>query len=115
MIPAAGSFWYVRPSNSLRRLILKWMGSPSPHQNQSKRRVSMVTFEINTSSTIPPSNTMKARPRFEFVMLTLLMVTRRTALLLPSQNLIALDDDDSRQLVTVTFSVGRTGPQLSVE
>ena len=44
-------------------------------------------------------------------MMMLLMVTWRTALLLPSQNLMALDDEERRQLVTVTFSVGSTGPQ----
>ena len=75
----------------------------------------MVTLSITTSSTMPPSNTMKARPRLELVMMTLLMVTWRTALLLPSQNLMALDDDERRLLVTVTFSVGRTGPQAVVE
>src|ERR1035437_2984624 len=115
MMPAAGSFAYVRPSSSLRRLMLKWMGSPSPHQNQSNRRVSMVTFAITTSSTMPPSKTIKARPRLELVMTTLLITTWRTALLLPSQNLIALDDDDRRLLVTVTFSVGTTGPPALVE
>ena len=58
---------------------------------------------------------MKARPRLELVMMMLLMVTWRTALLLPSQNLMALDEDDRRLLVTVMFSVGRTGPQMGVE
>jgi len=115
ILPAAGSFARFSPSISLRRLILKWIGSPSPHQNQSNRRVLMVTFEITTSSTTPPSNTMNASPRLEFVITTLSMVTRRTALELPSQNLIALDDDENRQFVTVTFSVGSAGPQISAE
>src|SRR5271165_6706521 len=115
MMPGGGSLARFEPSTSLRRLMLKRIGSPSPHQNQSKRRVSMVTFEITTSSTRPPSNTMKASPRLELVMVTLLITTRRTAFELPSQNLMALDDEERRQFVTVTFSVGSTGPQLSVE
>src|ERR1022692_4528091 len=41
------------------------MGSPSPHQNQSWRRHSMVRFESTTSLTYPPSKTMKAMPRFD--------------------------------------------------
>jgi hypothetical protein len=39
-------------------------------------------------------------------------VTRRTALQLPSQNFSALEAEDSLQLVTVTFSVGKAGPQI---
>src|SRR5437764_10846802 len=68
------------------------MGSPLPHQNQSKRSVLITTFEITTFSTTPPSYTMKASPRFECVITTLLIVTLRTATELPSQNLIALDE-----------------------
>ena len=48
-------------------------------------------------------------------MTMLSMATWRMAFELPSQNLIALDDEDSRQFVTVTFSVGRAGPQISEE
>jgi hypothetical protein len=40
------------------------------------------------------------------------MVTRRTALELPSQNFSALEAEDGLQLVTVTFSVGNAGPQI---
>src|SRR6185503_4086087 len=87
--------------SSLRLITLKWSGSPSPHQNQSKRLHSMVQLEMTTFSTTPPSKTMKKMPRLELVMTQLLIVTLRMALKLQSQNLMALDDDDSRQLVTV--------------
>ena len=53
---------------------------------------------------------MKAMPRLESVMTQLSIVTLRMATSLPSQNLMALDDDDKRQLVTVMFSQGRAGP-----
>src|SRR4051794_9984885 len=99
-------------TGTVRRLILKCSGSPSPHQNQSKRRVSTALLDKTTSSTIPPSNTMKAIPRLELVITILLMLTRRIALALPSQNLMALEADDKRQLVTVTFSTGKAGPQM---
>ncbi len=113
--PAGGSLSRLVPSTSLRRLILKWSGSPSPHQNQSNRRVSITMFEMATSSTIPPSNTMKARPRLELVMTRLSIATRRIAFELPSQNFNALDAEDNRQLVTVTFSTGNAGPQIAAE
>jgi hypothetical protein len=58
---------------------------------------------------------MKASPRFELVITTLLITTWRIALLFPSQNLMALDDDESLLLVTVTFSVGNAGPQIPLE
>jgi hypothetical protein len=58
---------------------------------------------------------MNAKPRFEFVMTMLLIATFRIAFELPSQNLIALEEEESRQLVTVTFSVGNAGPQMSAE
>src|SRR6266576_3516035 len=85
------------------------MGSPLPHQNQSKRSVLITTFEITTFSTTPPSYTMKASPRFECVITTLLTVTLRTATELPSQNLIALDEDERRQFVMVMFSLAFGG------
>ena len=37
---------------------------------------------------------MKARPRFEFVITQLSMATRRTQFWMPSQNLIALEEED---------------------
>ena len=61
----------------LRRLTLKWSGSPSPHQNQSWRTHSIVRFESTTSLTKPPSKSMKAMPRLEPVMTQLSMVTLR--------------------------------------
>src|SRR5271165_4388809 len=62
------------PSTSLRRLMLKCSGSPSPHQSQSKRRVSIVSLDSTMSSTIPPSNTINAIP-------LLLLLGRRYRLL----------------------------------
>jgi hypothetical protein len=58
---------------------------------------------------------MNAMPRFDAVMTELSMVTRRTQLLFPSQNFTALEADESRQLVTVMFSHGSAGPQISAE
>jgi len=58
---------------------------------------------------------MNAMPRFELVMTVLSIVTLRMALEFPSQNLIALDADDRRQLVTVIFSQGSAGPQTGEE
>jgi hypothetical protein len=89
---------------------LKWMGSPSPHQNQSNGLHSIVRLVITTFSSVPPSNTIKAMPRFEPVITQLSMVTLRMATSFPSQNLSALDAEVSRQLVTVMFSQGRGGP-----
>src|ERR1700691_6095300 len=108
--PAGGSGPCDTPSTSLRRLMLKWMGSPSPHQNQSWRRHSMVRLESTTSLTYPPSNTISAMPRLESRITVLSTVTCRMQFILPSQNFRALDADDSRQFVTVMFSHGRGGP-----
>jgi hypothetical protein len=58
---------------------------------------------------------MNASPLFEFVMTQLSIVTFRTAFMFPSQNLIALEADESRQLVTVIFSHGRAGPYQFIE
>ena len=76
---------------------------------------SMVRSEMTTFSTTPPSKFMKARPRLELVMTQLLMVTLRTAFMLPSQNLMALEAEDRRQLLTVMFSQGRAGPNQFME
>src|SRR6266480_5364650 len=51
MDPAGGSFCRDVPSTSLRRLMLKWIGSPSPHQNQPWRVHSIVRLESTTSLT----------------------------------------------------------------
>ena len=48
-------------------------------------------------------------------MTQLSMVTLRMPAMLPSQNLIALEAELSRQLVTVMFSHGRAGPNQSIE
>jgi hypothetical protein len=58
---------------------------------------------------------MNARPRLEFVITQLSIVTRRTQFWFPSQNLIALDDEVRRQFVTVMSSQGRAGPNRFVE
>ena len=55
---------------------------------------------------------MKAMPRLESVMTQLSMVMLRMAFMLQSQNLMALEEDDSRQLVTVMFSQGSGGPKM---
>src|SRR5512139_1923921 len=107
ILPIGGSLDLSRlASISLRRIRLKWIGSPSPHQYQSKRTQLTVRLESTTFSTTPPSKTMKAMPRLELVMTQLSMVTLRMATRLPSQNLIALEAEDRRQLVTVIFSQG---------
>ena len=43
------------------------------------------------------------------------MVTFRTATELPSQNLIALEEEERRQLVTVMFSQALGGPPEAAE
>ena len=48
-------------------------------------------------------------------MTQLSMVTLRTATELPSQNLIALDDEERRQLVTVILSQAFGGPPEAAE
>ena len=68
---------------------------------------------MTTSSTSPPSKVMNAMPRLESVMTQLSIVTFFTRALLPSQNLIALEAEESLQLVTVMFWHGRAGPQTS--
>src|ERR1035438_4878374 len=88
------------------------MGSPSPHQNQSWRRQSMVRFESTTSLTYPPSKTMKAMPRFDPVITVLSTVTCRMQFMFPSQNFNALEAEESRQFVAVMFSQGSAGPQI---
>ena len=114
--PAGGSFsQFTCGWTSLRRLMLKWKGSPSPHQNQSCRTQSMVTSEMTTSLTYPPSNTIKARPRLESVMTQFETVTRRTQFMLPSQNFKADEAEDSRQFVMVMFSQGSAGPNQFIE
>ena len=75
----------------------------------------MVRLEMTMFSTTPPSKFMKAMPRLDSVMTQLSMVTLRTAFMLPSQNLMALEAEDSRQLVTVMFSQGRAGPNQFME
>ena len=77
--------------------------------------VSMVRLDRTMFSTAPPSKVMKAMPRFELVMTQLSMVTLRMPAMLPSQNLMALEAELSRQLVTVMFSQGRAGPNQSIE
>jgi hypothetical protein len=48
-------------------------------------------------------------------MLQLSIVTLRTQFMFPSQNLIALDAEESRQFVTVMFSHGSAGPNQFME
>jgi len=100
---------------SLRRLMLKCSGSPSPHQNQSWRTASMVRFESTTSLTVPPSKFMNAMPRLAPVMTVLSIVTLRMAFMFPSENLMALEAEVRRQFVTVMFLHGNAGPNQFIE
>src|SRR2546428_9094582 len=60
--PAGGSFSRACESTSLRRLMLKWIGAPSPHQNQPFRLHSMTPLEGATSLTSPPAQTQEETP-----------------------------------------------------
>ena len=75
----------------------------------------MVKFDRTTSLTVPPSKSMNAIPLLEPVMTQLSIVTFRMQFMFPSQNLIALEAEVSRQFVTVMFSQGRAGPNQFIE
>ena len=96
--------------------MLKWIGSPSPHQNQSKRWHSMVRLENTTS--LHDAAVEHHEGEAAIGVGNDAVVDGHVAdgvAMLPSQNLMALEDDDSRQLVTVMFSHGSAGPHQFVE
>src|SRR6185312_9732043 len=101
----------IRPSgdSGVRFFRTNLKTSALPHQFQWRRFNSKVTFWKRTSLTVPPSCTLMPNARLEFRTTILEKSTCRMSAYVSVPITIAVDDEERMLLLTVTFSVGRTG------